>query len=207
MTIDDKARFLDACPHLLDDVQAIDKALGREPMRDWNAVWRDIEDLLRANGSRWKAAERSLFRSVFTQKDPDAEPVLKVLKGKGKDDFEADAELRDFENVPLADDIDDYFEREVRPHVPDAWMDRDKDKDRIRDQLQSPLLPVHAAATSGGDRCGAEGGGGGDRAAVAGGDGVTGGPGHHSPDSGCGARMAAPAPRDRGYPVLVCRSG
>ena len=125
MTIEDKARFLDACPHLLDDVQAIDKALGREPLRDWNAVWRDIEDLLRANGSRWRTAERSLFRSVFTQKDPGAE---RILKGKGKGDFEADAELRDFENVPLEDDIDDYFGREVRPHVPDAWMDRGKDR-------------------------------------------------------------------------------
>jgi type I restriction enzyme M protein len=41
---------------------------------------------------------------------------------------EADADLRDFENVPLKDDIDAYFEREVRPHVPDAWMDRSKDK-------------------------------------------------------------------------------
>jgi type I restriction enzyme M protein len=30
--------------------------------------------------------------------------------------------------VPLKDDIDAYFEREVRPHLPDAWMDRDKDK-------------------------------------------------------------------------------
>lgn len=125
MTIEDKARFLDACPHLLDDVQVIDKALGREPMRDWNAVRRDIEHLLRASGSRWRAAERSLFRSVFTEKDPGAEPVL---KGKRKDDFEADAELRNFENMPLEDDVDDYFEREVRSHVPDAWMDRDKDR-------------------------------------------------------------------------------
>jgi hypothetical protein len=39
MTLDDKARFLDACPHLLDDVQAIDKALGREPCLDWPATW------------------------------------------------------------------------------------------------------------------------------------------------------------------------
>ena len=36
--------------------------------------------------------------------------------------------LRDFENVPLSDDVDAYFEREVRPHVPDAWLDREKDK-------------------------------------------------------------------------------
>jgi type I restriction enzyme M protein len=39
-----------------------------------------------------------------------------------------DSELRDFENVPLKEDIDDYFAREVLPHVPDAWMDRSKDK-------------------------------------------------------------------------------
>jgi type I restriction enzyme M protein len=30
--------------------------------------------------------------------------------------------------VPLEEDIEDYFEREERPHVPDAWMDRSKDK-------------------------------------------------------------------------------
>ena len=36
--------------------------------------------------------------------------------------------MRDFENVPLLDDVDAYFEREVRPHVPDAWMDRSRDR-------------------------------------------------------------------------------
>ena len=125
MTLDDKARFLDACPHLLDDVQAIDKALGREPQRDWNAVWRRIEDMLRSRKSRWKAAERKRFRSVFTHKDPEAEPVA---RGGRDDGCEPDADLRDVENVPLKDDIEVYFEREVRPHVPDAWMDRSKDK-------------------------------------------------------------------------------
>ena len=46
MTTEDKARFLDACPHLLDDVRAIDKALGREPKMDWNKVWEEISALL-----------------------------------------------------------------------------------------------------------------------------------------------------------------
>ena len=36
---------------------------------------------------------------------------------------ESDAELRDTENVPLAEDVETFFEREVRPHVPDAWID------------------------------------------------------------------------------------
>ncbi len=126
MTAEDKARFLDALPHLLDDVQAIDKQLGREPRDDWNAVLRDIQKLLKQRESRWKAPELKLFRDVFTIKEPDAKPV-KADKKSQWSGFEADTALRDFENIPLTDGIDDYFEREVRPYVPDAWMDRDKD--------------------------------------------------------------------------------
>lgn len=118
MTTDDKARFLDAVPHLLDDVQAIDQLLGRTPRLDWGANWGEIEKLLKKRGSKWKAAEQKLFRSVFTQRDATADPVGK----------EADADIRDFENVPLKEDVDAYFEREVKPYVPDAWMDRSKDK-------------------------------------------------------------------------------
>ncbi len=125
MTVDDKARFLDACPHLLDDVQAIDKELGREQQRDWNAVHEQILDLLHERRSKWKKAEEKLFRDVFTQKDPNSESVLKGGRDKG---HEPDADLRDFENIPLKEDIDEYFKREVLPHVPDAWMDRNKDK-------------------------------------------------------------------------------
>ena len=125
MTIDDKARFLDACPFLLDDVQAIDKILGRELERDWNTAWRSIEDLLATRKSRWKAAEKKLFRNVFTKKDPKAEPVAQA---GGENAYEPDPDLRDFDNVPLKDDVDTHFNREVLPHLPDAWMDRSKDK-------------------------------------------------------------------------------
>jgi type I restriction enzyme M protein len=37
--------------------------------------------------------------------------------------YEPDSDLRDTENVPLTEDIPAYFEREVLPHVPDAWID------------------------------------------------------------------------------------
>ncbi len=39
-----------------------------------------------------------------------------------------DSSLRDYEKIPLKDDIDEYFKKEVLPHVNDAWMDRNKDK-------------------------------------------------------------------------------
>ena len=125
MTADGKARFLDACPLLAGDVQAIDKTLGRKPLRDWSAVRERIADVLRARESFWRKSEHRLFRDVFTVRDPEAEPVRAEGGGDG---FEPDPKLRDFENVPLADDVDAYFAREVRPHVPDAWMDRARDK-------------------------------------------------------------------------------
>jgi type I restriction enzyme M protein len=125
MTFEKKARFLDACPHLLDDVEAIEEELGTETIDDWNEVWKRVSALLHQRGTRWKKAEGKLFRDVFTQKDPEAAPVKADGLGKG---FEPDSELRDFENVPLKEDIEAYFDREVRPHVPDAWMDRTKDR-------------------------------------------------------------------------------
>ena len=39
-----------------------------------------------------------------------------------------DTKLRDVERVPLTEDIDAYYQREVKPHVPDSWVDRKKDK-------------------------------------------------------------------------------
>ena len=48
-----------------------------------------------------------------------------VLK-KGKP--VADSSLRDTENVPLDEDIDTYFRREVLPYAPDAWIDKTKTK-------------------------------------------------------------------------------
>lgn len=48
-----------------------------------------------------------------------------VLK-KGKK--QADASKRDTENVPLTEDMDEYFDREVLPYNPEAWIDHSKDK-------------------------------------------------------------------------------
>jgi type I restriction enzyme M protein len=54
--------------------------------------------------------------------DENGKPVLK--KGKPV----ADAALRDTENVPMEEDIDVYFAREVLPYAPDAWIDKSKTK-------------------------------------------------------------------------------
>jgi type I restriction enzyme M protein len=50
---------------------------------------------------------------------------------------ESDPELRDYENVPLKEDINTYFDREVKPHVPDAWVNED-----VRDEKDGEVGKV-----------------------------------------------------------------
>ncbi|GDY12845.1 restriction endonuclease subunit M [Planctomycetota bacterium] len=54
--------------------------------------------------------------------------IVRGTKGAGKGKPVADADLRDTENVPLSEDVEAYFKREVLPHAPDAWIDHDKTK-------------------------------------------------------------------------------
>lgn len=54
-----------------------------------------------------------------------AERLIKSRDGE-QVEYESDADLRDYENVPLKEDTEEYFRREVAPHVPDAWIDHAK---------------------------------------------------------------------------------
>ena len=106
--------------------RSIDEALGRKPiLRTGIQCGRALKTYCCVKMGRvGRRTERSLFRSVLTQKDPNGEPVALGANDSG---YEPDPALRDFENVPLKDDVDTYFEREVHPYVPDGWMDRAKD--------------------------------------------------------------------------------
>jgi type I restriction enzyme M protein len=61
------------------------------------------------------------------QRDAKGKVALET-KGNRKGQPLPDADLRDTENVPLSEDVDTYFKREVLPHAPDAWIDHDKTK-------------------------------------------------------------------------------
>ncbi|MER0204533.1 type I restriction enzyme M protein [Nitrosomonas oligotropha] len=54
--------------------------------------------------------------------------IIPGEKGKLKGKPQPDSSLRDTENVPLNEDVETYFKREVLPHAPDAWVDHDKTK-------------------------------------------------------------------------------
>ena len=54
----------------------------------------------------------------------EVEVVVTDKKGNPK----PDPKLRDAERVPLTEDIEAYYQREVKPHLPDSWIDKKKDK-------------------------------------------------------------------------------
>ena len=75
-------------------------------------------------GYRTITVERPLLHKEGALK---GQPVLGE-RGKLKGKLQADSSLRDTENVPLSEDVQAYFEREVLPHAPDAWIDHEKTK-------------------------------------------------------------------------------
>lgn len=98
---------------------------GSEAHKDFNRVKQEFEKALKAEEIKLTAKDLKLVYDTFTEKDETAEPVIKK-KTKDAVVYEPDSELRDTENVPLKEDIEDYFAREVLPHVPDAWIDYEK---------------------------------------------------------------------------------
>lgn len=79
----------------------------------------------RTSGALWPstASYQKAIWSAVSVSDTEGE-VQKSKDGSP----EPDPDLRDYENIPLDEDIDTYFAREVAPHVPDAWIDRSKTK-------------------------------------------------------------------------------
>lgn len=62
-----------------------------------------------------------------TVEQPQYDENGKVISNKSSKP-KADTNKRDYERVPLSQSVDEYFESEVKPHLPEAWMDRKKDK-------------------------------------------------------------------------------
>ncbi len=70
------------------------------------------------------------YRTITVERPErdDKGQIVKATKGKLKGQPQPDASLRDTENVPLSEDVQTYFQREVLPHAADAWIDPEKTK-------------------------------------------------------------------------------
>jgi len=94
-----------------------------EPMNDRKRFLDCLKPLDRELDVRLSMPELKAVVNALGDRDESAE-ICRNRDGEA----EADPELRDTENVPLKESIQAYFEREVLPHVPDAWIDHSKTK-------------------------------------------------------------------------------
>ena len=104
----------DACRGLSDDL-----------VYDRGAFLPLLKRALEHEGLKLTAAQFKAVWWALAERDETAE-ICRDNKGRA----EADPALKDHENVPLGEDIWEYFEREVAPHVPDAWIDTKKTDDK-----------------------------------------------------------------------------
>ena len=82
-----------------------------------------LKKAFKDSGIKLDSALLKAILSALSEKDETADICV-----DSKGNPEPDPDLRDTENVPLKEDIHEYFEREVKPHVPDAWIDESKTK-------------------------------------------------------------------------------
>jgi len=99
------------------------RGMGGGLSQDREAFTKKLRAAFKKADLKVPAAVMKAVLNALSERDESAPPCL------DKDgNPEADLELRDTENVPLGESIEAYMEREVLPHVPDAWVDESKTK-------------------------------------------------------------------------------
>jgi type I restriction enzyme M protein len=106
---------------LQEAVRELVRALPGTLFKDRDEFERLLDVASREAGVKLPAPARKAILSALSQRDETA-AICRDKDGNP----EPDPELRDTESVPLAESVEVFFEREVRPHVPDAWIDMSK---------------------------------------------------------------------------------
>jgi len=102
---------------LIEALQSMDASVLHRNREQFSKL---LKKTLSAHDLSPSTPELKAILNALSERDPEAD--ICMVKGQP----EADASLRDNENVPLGESVYDYFEREVKPHVPDAWIDETK---------------------------------------------------------------------------------
>ncbi|RUR43433.1 type I restriction-modification system subunit M [Vreelandella populi] len=111
------------------ELKAACEQLGEQRYTNRDTFTKALINALKAEGLKVSAPLQKAILSALSERDPEADTCLDKNGNP-----EPDAGLRDNENVPYNESVFDYFEREVKPHVPDAWIDEEK-----RDELDGRI--------------------------------------------------------------------
>jgi type I restriction enzyme M protein len=104
-------------------LRSLGKSTSEKLYKDRKEFLADLKAADQQLGVRLTAAELKAITNALGERDETAE-ICRDRDGNP----EPDPELRDTETVPLKEGIEEYFKRDVLPHVPDAWIDENKTK-------------------------------------------------------------------------------
>ena len=136
---------------LMEAAKILMHEVGTEVFMDYNLFTEQINKVAKNLKMSASAAQLKTITRAMSETDPEAKPVVKkVHKANSKDietlqttyeiaderlkdygycpceklfvEYESDSDLRDTEKIPVKEDIYEYFQREVRPYVADAWI-------------------------------------------------------------------------------------
>ena len=136
---------------LMEAAKILMHEVGTEAFMDYNLFTEQINKVAKNLKLSASAAQLKTIARAMSETDPEAKPVVKkVHKANSKDietlqttyeiaderlkdygyspseklfvEYESDGDLRDTEKIPVKEDIYEYFQREVRPYVADAWI-------------------------------------------------------------------------------------
>jgi len=136
---------------LMEAAKKLMHEVGTEVFMDYNLFTEQINKVAKNLKLSASAAQLKTIARAMSETDPEAKPVVKkVHKANSKDietlqntyeiaderlkdygyspseklfvEYESDSDLRDTEKIPVKEDIYEYFQREVRPYVADAWI-------------------------------------------------------------------------------------
>lgn len=132
--------------------QSLMQKVGTDVFMDYNIFTEKVAKVAKELGLKLSAGQMKTICRAMATDDPEAAPVIKkILKANAKEFseltevfgideskladygiladgkkyvmYEPDSNLRDTEKIPVAEDIYEYFQREVRPYVADAWIE------------------------------------------------------------------------------------
>ena len=122
---EEKLSVIGDTAYYLPVLKSLQKQFGTAVQHDFNQLVSVLDTQLKKLSLKWKPKEKKAFLEALSWRDEEAQPVIKT-QDKNKVLYEADPELRDYESVPVKQNVQEYFEKEVWPFVPDAWIDDSK---------------------------------------------------------------------------------
>lgn len=122
---EEKLSAIEDTDYYLPVLKALQKQFGTAVQNDFNQLLSALDAQLKKLSLKWKPKEKKTYLDALSWRDEEAQPVIKK-QDKDEVIYEADPELRDYESVPVKQNVQEYFEKEVWPFVPDAWIDHSK---------------------------------------------------------------------------------